>query len=301
MKNIQLLHPSVFGVILLIFFVGCEKTIIVAPPQYDSKISIQCLLTPDSLPKLYLDKSVPFFDYKVLPKDLFLPYASVKITAENGETDTLKADSVYNSFYCRYDYFYKGIFKTKINTTYNLEVIVNGQTFKATTSTALPQVKIESVTYVQIFSDVYGEHEGVVTTIQDVAGQSNFYRYQMTRMIDSSVVGTNVKLKSDCLGRDSISYTEIGRTAFDDTGLDGGLIKMVIEPAFSHKVGIRGTVRVQTLDANTAAFYNNVDNQKVATYNPFVEPVFLKTQIDGCIGIFGAYVLSEPVAFIYPE
>ncbi len=191
--------------------------------------------------------------------------------------------------------------ETKVNTTYNLEVVVNGQTFKATTSTNLPKAKIETVSYVQTFSDVYGEHEGVVVTVRDVAGQANFYRYQMTRMIDTSVAGANIKLKSDCLGHDSILYTEIGRTVFDDIGLDGGLVKMTVEPAFTHKKGVKGVIRIQTLDENTAAFYNNVDNQKVSTYNPFVEPVFLKTQIDGCIGIFGAYILSEPVAFIYPE
>lgn len=305
MKNIRFkyknLPPSVWVVILGLFIVGCEKTINIAPPQYEPKISIQCLLTPDSFPKLYLDKSVPFFDYKVLPKDLFIPNASVKITAANGAMDVLKADSIFNQFYCRYDYFYKGAVKTKANTAYSLEVVVNGQTFKATTSTNLPKAKIETVGYVQAFSDVYGEHEGVVVTVRDVAGQANFYRYQMIRMIDTSVAGANIKLKSACLGRDSILYTEIGRTAFDDIGLDGGIVKMTVEPAFTHKKGVKGVIRVQILDENTAAFYNNVDNQKVATYNPFVEPVFLKTQIDGCIGIFGAYILSEPVAFVYPE
>ena len=295
------LPPSVFTAILLTFMVSCEKTIDITPPQYDAKVSIQCMLTPDSLPKLYLSNSVPFFDYKVLSKEVFIANAIVKIVSEAGETDVLKPDSVFNAYYCRTDYFYRGGLKTKPNTTYSLEVTTKGQIFKATTSTALSKVSIESVSYVQNFTDVYGGHEGVVVTIRDVAGQANYYRYFMNRQIDSSVEAANNPLKSKCLGRDTAWINEIGRTVYDDTGLDGSAIKMVMEPVFSHKKGTKGTIRIQTMDATSAAFFNNLDNQKVSIYNPFVEPVLLKTAIEGCIGIFGAYVSSEPVSFVYPE
>ena len=301
-RNFKFLPPSVLPLFLgILTFLSCQKTIDIKPLPYDSKVSIQCLITPDSLPKLYLSKSVPFFDYKILPKDVFIPDAVVKIISEKGEIDVLKPDSSFNYYYCRSEYFYKGSIKIKINTAYSMEVVTNGQTFKATTSTVLPQVKIESVSYVKNFQDVYGGHEGVVVTVRDVAGQANFYRYQLTRQIDSTIEAANNPSKSTCLGKESAWITEIGRTAYDDTGLDGSLIKMTMEPVFSHKKGTMGVIRIQTLDANSAAFFNNLDNQKVSVFNPFVEPVLLKTAIEGCIGIFGAYVLSEPFVFVYPE
>jgi hypothetical protein len=65
---------NIISIILLlcIFLASCEKNIDILPPAYESKISIQCMLTPDSFPKLYLGKSVPYFNYAVLPKELFL-------------------------------------------------------------------------------------------------------------------------------------------------------------------------------------------------------------------------------------
>jgi hypothetical protein len=65
--------------------------------------------------------------------------------------------------------------------------------------------------------------------------------------------------------------------------------------------GDKGIIRIQTLDRNSATFFNLIDKQKLAQSNPFVEPAFLKTQIEGCIGIFGSYNISKSIGFEYPE
>ncbi len=42
--------------------------------------------------------------------------------------------------------------------------------------------------------------------------------------------------------------------------------------------------------------------QKLAQYNPFVEPVFIiPGQFKDAIGVFGAYAVSDSVLFVYPE
>ena len=56
-----------------------------------------------------------------------------------------------------------------------------------------------------------------------------------------------------------------------------------------------------SLDKNTAEFYDNLDRQMLAQFNPFVEPVFLKSKIEGCVGVFGSAIPSDSVLFIYPE
>ena len=78
-------------------------------------------------------------------------------------------------------------------------------------------------------------------------------------------------------------------------------MQFVIEPAFKHIQDDTAFVFVQSMDKNSAEFYDNIDKQKLSQFNPFVEPVFLKTKIEGCIGVFGSAVVSDSVLFIYPE
>ncbi len=55
------------------------------------------------------------------------------------------------------------------------------------------------------------------------------------------------------------------------------------------------------LDENSAEIYDNLDKQKLAQYNPFIEPVFLKTKIADCIGVFGSELVSDSLLFVSPE
>ena len=80
-------------------------------------------------------------------------------------------------------------------------------------------------------------------------------------------------------------------------------MNMVIEPAYSHKPGLTGNVRIQSIDKATYVFYDQLDRQKLAQLNPFVEPVFLTDGQFGkkAIGYFGSIIRSQPVQFIFPE
>jgi Domain of unknown function (DUF4249) len=296
MKNILLLLS------IIILFAACEKTISIAPVPYSDKLNIQCALEPDSLPTLYLYRTVPFFDPAILASQLFVRNAIVEISSTDG-TDRLAPDSSYNRLKCEFQYFFKGKNIVKSNKTYSLKISWNGQTFNATTTTSQQAVKVDSVGYTQTFSDVYGEHEGVIVYFNGLAGQSNFYRFEMLRTVDSTQQYASSPLNSACLGKDVITVLEIGRSVYDGTDLGGQQNKLVIEPAFTHRKGLVGSVRIQTIDKATYSFFNNIDRQKLAQLNPFVEPIFVQSGQfgDAAIGYFGALVRSQPVRFVFPE
>ncbi|MEO7446176.1 MAG: hypothetical protein ABIT96_11790, partial [Ferruginibacter sp.] len=44
------------------FITSCEKTITISQPDYQSKVSLQSMLEPDSFPIVYFNKTVPYFD-----------------------------------------------------------------------------------------------------------------------------------------------------------------------------------------------------------------------------------------------
>lgn len=74
-----------------------------------------------------------------------------------------------------------------------------------------------------------------------------------------------------------------------------------IEVTFEYDKGDEGWVFIQSLDQNAAAFYKDLDDQLQSIQNPFVEPVFIKTNIPGAVGVFGSAVLSDSVLFVYPR
>ncbi len=287
---------------LIILMCACIKTITVTPPPYQTKVSIQGLIEADSVPIVYFNRTVPFFDSAVNKNQLAIRNAYVEIKSAGG-TDTLHLDSSFDMIDCQYNYFYKGLQKIKANTNYTLTILNNGITYNATATTDQLPVSIDSVAYISNYKDLYGEHEGVLIYFKDVPIQTNFYRYEMFRYVDTSTKRAESPLPRACLGKDSLFVSETGRSVYTDKGLEGQQITVVFEPAYSHKAGTKGWIYIQSIDKNAYDFFDQIDRQKLAQYNPFVEPVFLQDGQFGntAIGYFSAKRNSAPYIFYYPE
>lgn len=282
-------------------FSSCTKDITVKPLPYDSKIVIECMLKQGEVAQLYLNTSVAYFDSPVYNKDLFIRNASVVINSALG-TETLVVDSAFNFFTCEYEYFYRGQIIIQPQITYYLSLTTEGKTYTAQTTTNQHKTSITSVNYTPVFSDIYGEHEGVIVDYNEVPNEENFYRYQMTRVIDSTTTYGETHVYSLCTHGSFFYVKEIGRAVYKDKGQDGLPQEIVVEPTYKHKQNDTGYVFIQSIDKNAAEFYDQLDRQKLGTMNPFVEPVFLKPiQFPDAIGVFGSYALSDSVLFVYPE
>jgi hypothetical protein len=287
---------------LTLIFFGCTKNINVKAPAYTNKVSIQCFIEPDSVPVLYFNQTVSYFDNAIKKNQLVIRNA--RITIENSlTTDVLTLDSVFDKIDCQYNYYYKGKYKIQQNSTYNLTVINGTDTYKGSAQTNILPATIDSIAYTAKFNDLNGEHEGVIVYFRDNSAQVNFYRYELVRYIDINTKKAESPILSACLGKDSILTHELGRAVYNDVGLQGQQIKVVNEPAYSHSKGTKGLVFIQTIDNNAYDFFDQLDKQKIAVNNPFVEPVFLKPGQFGtqAIGFFSAKRNSQPYTFIYPE
>lgn len=287
----------------VLLLIGCEKNITIPQPSYNSRVTIQCSLEPGTVPKLYFYRTVPYFDkINTSLHDLFIKDALVEIS-DADTTDYLFVDSTYNFIKCEFEYFYTGSIQTRENRQYKLEITRDTSYYTATTTTNLRATTIDSVGYTSIFKDIYGEHEGVISYFRDLPNQSDYYRYEMTRMVDTTMRYREGKLHSPCIGSDSIIVVEFGRSVYDDVGASGEQMKLVIEPAYSHRKGLAGVVRIETIDKATYDFLYQLDRQKLGQLNPFVEPVFLTNGQFGskALGYFGSIKRSNPVDFVFPE
>ena len=159
--------------------------------------------------------------------------------------------------------------------------------------------------YAPEFFDAYGGHDGLIITIKDYPGTKDYYRFQMNRIIDTSVHHANAldRYINTCVSGpdEKFPIRDIGRIVFTDENADGQNIVMSIEVTYEYSKGDQGWVFIQSLDQNSAEFYKDLDDQLQAIFNPFVEPVFINTKISGAIGVFGSAVLSDSVLFIYPK
>lgn len=228
----------------------------------------------------------------------------VKITS-GAIVDVLVPDSVFNKFRCRWEPFYRGNRAAEYGKNYTLQVSYEGKTYSANTSINQRAIKIESIEYTPEFFDVYGGHDGVIIKITDHPGRQDYYRFQMNRMIDTSVHHAHVldKFINTCVSGpdEEFAVTDIGRIVFSDENADGQKLVMSIEVTYEYDKGDSGWVFIQSLDKKSAEFYKDLDDQLQAIYNPFVEPVFINTTIPGAIGVFGSAVLSDSVLFVYPR
>ena len=289
--------------VVMVIVAACTKDVSIPVQPYDSKLSIQCLITPGNTPKAYLYRSVPFFDADVLPADLFVRSATVIISSPEG-AETWQPDSSWNAFRCYYEYFFSGQIPVTANKTYTLSILYNGETYAANTVTDRRIVPLDSVTYVPKFKDLYGEHEGIVLHFKDPAGVGDYYRFDMGRTFTpiDTVFGPNKEVSPCALGKTNW-LQEIGRTIYTDKDIDGESYTITIEPTYKHKKGQVGYVRLQSMDKAAYTFYDQFDRQKLSQSNPFVEPVFILPGQFGAkaFGVFGAYVVSDSLRFVYPE
>lgn len=287
----------------LAVFAACTKDVIISPQAYEGKLSIQSLITPGKAPTAYVYRTLPFFDPKVLPSDLFVRNAVVTLSSDEG-TEVLRPDSIFNAALCYYEYFYVGKIQVKADKTYKLTIAYQGVNVSATAITDRRIVQLDSVTYVPQFKDLYGEHEGIVLHFKDPVGIGEYYRFAMGRTFGpkDTILGVG-KVASQCALGKTTWIQEIGRTIYTDQNGDGTAFTITIEPTNKHKQGQIGYVRLQSLDQATYVFYDQYDRQKLAQFNPFVEPVFIKPGQFGtrAIGVFGAYVVSDSIRFVYPE
>ncbi|MCB0587843.1 MAG: DUF4249 domain-containing protein [Phaeodactylibacter sp.] len=299
MKTIKYLFPP----LLLLAVLSCRKDVNIKPKgNYESQLFIEGILYPGEQPRIYLSLSQPFFNKEVTPQEMFARGAEVRLS-DGAREELLHPDSTYDKFRCRWVPYYLGQTPAEYGKTYELRVAFLGKTYTATTTISQAKVDIEEVEYTSEFFDVYGGHDGVILRFRDAPGQNNFYRFQMDRFLDTSRHHAHILevIQNDCTNGEKFWITDLGRTIFRDENNDGQPMEMYAEVSFEYRRGDTAYIYLQSLDETSAAFYEDIDNQLQSILNPFVEPVFLKSTIEGTLGVFGSVVRSDTVLFVYPQ
>ena len=295
--------PYIPLALLLFALLSCRKEVNIKPDaSYESQLFIESILFPGEEPRVYLRLSQPFFNAEVTPQEMFARGADVRLS-DGTQSEQLRPDSTFDKFRCRWVPYYKGTAPAEYGKTYELSVTFQGKTYTAATTIDQAKVDLDEVEYTAEFFDVYGGHDGVILRFRDAPGENNFYRFQMDRFLDTSRHHAHILevIVNDCTNGEKFWITDLGRTIFRDENNDGQPMELYAEVSFEYRQGDTAYIYLQSLDERSAAFYEDIDNQLQSILNPFVEPVFLKSTIEGTLGVFGSAVRSDTVLFIYPQ
>ena len=302
MKYTIIVFSLLIGLTFCLF--SCQKDIdLKMVDTHISQLYVESILYVGESPKVFLSKSVNFFNEKVTPQEVFARNAVVEIS-DGSQVYLLQQDSTFDKFRCRWNPFYTSNFIVAPNATYQLTVRHEGQEITGETSTTLKTIEVEEVEYTPFFYDVYGDHDGVIVRFKDVIGEGDFYRFQMDRWIDNTRFHAHVfdGFINTCVGNNELFFvSDLGRSIFSDSKIDGTNFELYLEVSFEYLKGDTATVYMQTLDINAARFYDTLDKQLESINNPFVEPTFLDSTVKGGVGVFGSAIRSEGVNFVYPQ
>ena len=299
MKNIFVIF------IAIAIYTSCQKTIDFNGDSLNKvdDVFIEGILYPDKNPKIYMSSAISFFNPKVTPQETFIRNAEVYIKIAN-HSYQLYTDSTFDKFRCRWTPFYTSNIKIDYGKTYELDIHWHGNNYHASTTINQPKVNLDRVEYIEEFFDVYGGHDGVTIYFKDPPDPGQNYRFQMNRIMDNSRAHAHILdgLKNDCTQPGELfETTDLGRNIFSDYSNDGENMVFNIEVSFEYKKGDSTTIYLQSLDSSSARFFRELDKQLQSVLNPFVEPSFLHSTIEGGLGVFGSAVRSDPFPFIYPQ
>lgn len=263
----------------VLFFISCEKEIVVELPEYKEKVCVDAKIEQGQYPTVFLTKNAAYFGSYDL--NALLTYAitdALVIISDGTTTDTL-THLLYG--------FYTGTGLTgQVNRTYSLTIVAEGKTYTATT-TILPPQPLDSLWFeVQGTMDSLGY---IWAHFNEPAGIGNAYRWFAQRMNkDPGFIppfGSAFDDKFIDGQTFDFGYTRghaQNSSAEDDNNIEHGYFK-------SQDTVI---IKFTTIDQASFDFWRTYETQAASEGNPFSSPGTIKSNIlpkGEALGIFCGY------------
>ncbi|MBN2728041.1 MAG: DUF4249 domain-containing protein [Bacteroidales bacterium] len=273
--------------ILSLFFVSCEKEIDIDLPQPENKLVVEGWIENGEYPVVIISRNSSYFDPidSTALANLFITDAQV-IVSDGIINDTLQLVVDINNINTGTWPFiyYKG---SKIlgveNGAYSLDILAEGQTI--TGFTTIPQAHgFDSLWWKsEPVSDTLGY---IWATFTDPGNEKNYYRIFTRR-----------------LGRDYVDIPLYG-SVYDDVYFSGesitfsmfrGISSIEDDSAYAEddfgywRKGDTVVVRVSSMDVAHYDFWMSAEQEMFSGGNPFANPVTIRHNVVGAVGVFGGY------------
>ena len=288
----SILTSSLFTLISVILFSGCEKTVTVKLPEVDDKIVVEGYVQNDFLTVVRLSKTLKFFGSVNVNDVLSTSISGATVIVDDGFiSDTLQELGVFGGVY----------FSSRIigvpGRTYRLSVYAEGQTLTA--STYLPQpIPLDSVWWkVDGLRDSLGF---AWAHLSDPDTVGNCYRWFAQR-INQYTFGDDAGKQ-----KDTTFYAPLG-SVFEDKFINGKSFDFSVargrlynstkaddlnQESFFFKRGDTIVVKFCAIDREHFNFWRSEETQVSNNGNAFGSPNPIISNINGGLGIWGGYTTT---------
>lgn len=282
------MKKALYIIAAVFLFVSCEKDVDIDLPQPEAKLVVEGWIENDAYPVVVLTRNSSYFapiDTNYLMDSLFITNATVVVS--NGfESDTLLPQfDFFNYAHQVWPFFYyKGSkFKGTENGQYWLTITAEGQTI--TGFTTIPAK--------HSFDSLWWKAEPV----------SDSLGYIWARFTDDPNEKNYYRIFTHRLGRDFADVPLFGST-YDDVFFAGqsidfsmfrGMNSLTNDSAYSDeefglfRKGDSVVVRLSCMDREHYDFWRTVEQESFSGGNPFANPVTIRHNVEGAIGVFGGY------------
>ena len=271
------------GLIVLVFFISCEKNITVDLPEGEEKIVVEGYIENGKKAYVLLSKSTGYF----APFDsASLINAGVKnalvVISDGIISDTLVQLSA------EYGYLYYSFNITgSVGTSYSLYVKTSDGIELTSETHCYPAIPLDSVWFrIQPDKDSLG--------------------YVWAHLTDPDTLGNVYRWFAKRIGKDSLFIPPLG-SVFEDKFINGTSFDFAYnrgylpnstavddsnDEAGFFKAGDTVVVKFCTAGRATFEFWRTAETQLSNNGNPFAGTTFIKSNINGGVGIFEAYTPS---------
>lgn len=301
------LKNNIYILLAAILLSGCDKdaTNVKLPKDIKPYLIIHSFISPtDTFISVFVSKTTPIYGVRRSFRDYDpLPGATVKMREASGNWVSFQYDPTLGMYYAHRDSL--NIIAGK---SYILEVHASG--FDQITSTCkVPENQVPDPHVDQISSKKekmqWGDSVNVITvktSWKDNPESGNYYRIEKRLIIQTSELNYNpITGLYDTLFNvhEQEGWERYFNKYFDDIQRNGQTIssiwKFQLWPSWT---GIPDTVKAMKgflllCDENYYRYHVNLEKASESDGNPFAEPVVLKGNIEGGIGIFAAYLTKE--------
>lgn len=267
---------------------SCEKAINFKLDTTTPSLVVEATIENDQPPVVILSNSFSYFSN--ISADLLANsfVHNAVITISNGaKTHQLKEYS-YASPASLNVYYYSidssnlaTAFAGTFNTSYTLNIAVNGKTYNATTTIPLLAKKVDSIWWKKAPNNPDSSKVVLVATVTDPPGYGNYIRYFTKTNSDPFYPGLN--------------------SVYDDQIVDGTTYTADVERGVNRNVNLdmnnysffdRGdtiTLKFANIDKATFDFWRTMEYSYSSIGNPFASPTKVLSNINGALGYFGGY------------
>ena len=296
MKKRNLYTLTIIGILagLGLLFTSCEKDITVDLPDPDPKIVVEGYIFQGSRPFVMLSRNSPYFapiDSTALANSII--YDAIVTVSDGINTDTLTFQSA-NEAPLKYAYIKKnGTVIGQAGKAYSLVVIADGDTVTATT-TIIPATTIDSLRW-KVYDDP-GDTLGLVWAyFSDPGIDDRNYRI-LSRRVSQNPKRNNRTFRPNTLltnkfFKGQAYYFGVGKP----DGYGDGLSEDNVDQADKkgYRLGDTVKVRLCTIDLPAYNFFRSIEQSLDNSNSPFAAPGNVASNINGGLGCWIGYGVSE--------